>query len=448
MIDHRFVMSVVLGGLLAGCGNASRADAPPPPPVVRAEVVVEQDVPVSAEWVGTLVGSINAQIRPRVSGHLVSQNYKEGTVVKAGDLLFQVDPRPYQVAFDQAGAQLLQAQSQLSQAKAQVSASQAQVEQALAKVAQTDAEVTKTAADQRRTELNVARYTPLALRGFVSQQELDNAVQYNLANIASVAAARASVQNAQASVANARAALEKAQADVKTQEANVAAARAALANANLNLGYTRVLAPISGLAGFRVANIGDYVGPNDQNPLTTVSQADPIYAEFPIGEQRAVEMFRRWDSGGTGSHGLELELILADGSVYPARGRAVALDRQVDVTAGTVLARGVFPNPGNVLRPGQYAKVRAVVETKTNALTVPQRAIQNVQGMQQIAVVRPDETVDVRAVKVEARVGTVAVIAEGLKPGERVIVEGGDRVRPGQKVRVASAAPAQAGAGK
>jgi len=448
MIDRRFVMSVVLGGLLAGCGNASRADAPPPPPVVRAEVVVEQDVPVSAEWVGTLVGSINAQIRPRVSGHLVSQNYKEGAVVKAGDLLFQVDPRPYQVAFDQAGAQLLQAQSQLSQAKAQVIANQAQVEQALAKVTQTDAEVTKVVADQRRTELNVARYTPLAQRGFVSQQELDNAVQYNLANIASVAAAHASVQNAQASVANARAALEKAQADVKTQEANVAAARAALANANLNLGYTRVLAPISGLAGFRVANIGDYVGPNDQNPLTTVSQADPIYAEFPIGEQRAVEMFRRWDSGGTGSHGLELELILADGSVYPTRGRAVALDRQVDVTAGTVLARGVFPNPGNVLRPGQYAKVRAVVETKTNALTVPQRAIQNVQGMQQIAVVRPDETVDVRAVKVEARVGTVAVIAEGLKPGERVIVEGGDRVRPGQKVRVASAAPAQAGAGK
>jgi membrane fusion protein (multidrug efflux system) len=134
--------------------------------------------------------------------------------------------------------------------------------------------------------------------------------------------------------------------------------------------------------------------------------------------------------------------------VYPTRGRAVALDRQVDVTAGTVLARGVFPNPGSVLRPGQYAKVRAVVETKTNALTVPQRAIQNVQGMQQIAVVRPDETVDVRAVKIEARVGTVAVIAEGLKPGERVIVEGGDRVRPGQKVRVASAAPAQAGAGK
>jgi membrane fusion protein (multidrug efflux system) len=449
MIDRRsFVMGVVLAGLLAGCGDASRAAAPPPPPVVRAEAVVEQDVPVSAEWVGTLVGYINAQIRPRVSGHLVSQNYKEGATVKAGDLLFQVDPRPYQVARDQAEAQVLQAQSQLSQANAQVSASQAQVEQALAKVAQNDAEVTKAGADQRRTELDVGRYTPLAQRGSVSQQELDNAVQNNLANIASVAAARASLQNAQANVSNARAALEKAEADVKTQEANVAAARAALANAQLNIDYTRVRAPISGVAGFRVANIGDYVGPSDQNPLTTVSQVDPIYAEFPIGEQRALEIFRRWDSDGTGSHGLELELILADGSVYPTRGRAVALDRQVDVTAGTVLARGVFPNPGNVLRPGQYAKVRAVVETRKNALIVPQRAVQNVQGMQQIAVVRPDDTVDVRAVKVEARVGTLAVIADGVKAGERVIVEGGDRVRPGQKVRVASGAPTQAGAEK
>jgi membrane fusion protein (multidrug efflux system) len=364
--------------------------------------------------------------------------------VKTGDLLFQVDPRPYQVALDQAEAQLLQAESQFSQAKAQVSASQAQVEQALAKVAQGEAEVTKTAADQRRTELDVARYTPLAQRGSVSQQELDNAVQNNLGNIASVAAARASVQNAQANVSNARAALEKAQADVKTQEANIAAARAALANAKLNLGYTRVLAPISGVAGFRVANIGDYVGPNDQNPLTTVSQADPIHAEFPISEQQALALFRQWDADPRAPRDIELQLILADGNVYPSRGRAVALDRQVDVTTGTVIARGVFPNPGSVLRPGQYAKVRAIVEVKKNALLVPQRAVRDVQGVRQIAVIRPDDTVDVRTVKVDARLDTLYVIAEGLQPGERVIVEGGDRVRPGQKVRLASSAPPEA----
>ncbi len=449
MIDRRSLLAgVVIGMVVTGCDDASRAGAPPPPPppIVKVEAVVERDVPISAEWVGTLVGYINAQIRSRVSGHLVSQNYKEGSLVKSGDLLFQVDPRPFQTAVDQAEARLRVAESQLSQAKAQVSASQAQVEQALAKVAQDEAGVTRAEATQRQTELDVARYTPLAQRGSVSQQELDNAVQTNLANVAAVAAARAAVVNSKASVSQARAALQKAQADVTTQDANIAAARAALAEARLNLGYTRVVSPIAGIAGFRGANIGDFVAPNNPTPLTTVSQADPIYAEFPISEQRALAVFRRWDADPNAPRDIELELILADGSVYAARGRAAALDRQVDVTTGTVLARGVFPNPGSVLRPGQYAKVRAVVETKKNALTVPQRAVHNVQGVHQIAVVRPDDTVDVRAVKVDASIDTLYVIAEGLKPGERVIVEGGDRVRPGQKVRLAPSAPAEAGA--
>jgi membrane fusion protein (multidrug efflux system) len=447
MADWRsFVVATVLGTVISGCGDASRAAAPSPPPVVKVETVTQRDVPISAEWVGSLVGYINAQIRARVTGHLMSQNYAEGAVVKAGDLLFQVDPRPYQAALDQAEANLQQAESQLSQAKAQVSASQAQVEQALAKVAQDEAQVKKAEADQRRTELDVGRYTPLAQRGSVSQQELDNAVQNNLANLASLAAARASVQNAQASVSNTRAALEKAHADVKTQEANIAAARAALANAKLNLGYTRVLAPISGVAGFRVANIGDYVSPNDPNPLTTVSQVDPIYAEVPISEQWALNAFRQRQADPQALRDMPLELILPDGSVYPQRGRPVALDRQVNLTTGTVLARGVFPNPGNLLRPGQYAKVRAVVAVKKNAILIPQRAVQDVQGTRQVAVVKPDDTVDVRAVKTDTTVGSLYVIADGLTAGERVIVEGGDRVRPGQKVRLASTAPAQSGA--
>jgi membrane fusion protein (multidrug efflux system) len=448
VMSHRrsFLVAAMLGGIVTGCGDGSRAGAPPPPPVVKVEAVVQRDVPISAEWVGSLVGYINAQIRARVAGHLMSQNYTEGSVVKAGDLLFQVDPRPYEAAVDQAEANLLQAESQLSQAKAQVSASQAQVEQALAKVAQDEAQVKRAEADQRRTELDVGRYTPLAERGSVSKQELDNAVQNNLANIATVASTRASVQNAQASVSNTRAALEKAHADVKTQEANIAAARAALTTAKLNLGYTKVLAPITGVAGFRVANIGDFVGPNDPSPLTTVSQVDPIYAEVPISEQGALSAFRQGQADPQALRGMQLELILPDGSVYPQRGRPVALDRQVDVTTGTLLARGVFPNPGNVLRPGQYAKVRTVLEMKKNALLIPQRAVQDVQGIHQVAVVGPDDTVDVRKVKTGARVGSLYVISEGLKPGERVIVEGGDRVRPGQKVRLASAAPPEAGA--
>ena len=432
-----YVLVVVIAALAGGCRDTS-GSAGPPRPTVRVEPVVEKDVPIVSEWVGTLVGYINAQIRARVSGHLMSQNYREGSLVKSGDLLFQVDSRPFQAAAEQADAKVRLAESQLSQAKAQVSASQAQVEQSMAKVVQDEAQVKRAEATQRQTELDVGRYTPLAERGSVSQQELDNAVQSNLANLATVAAARAAVLNSQASVSQARAALEKAHADVKTQEANVAAARAALDDARLNLGYTSVSSPITGVAGFRVANIGDYVGPNDASPLTTVSQVDPIYAEFPINEQRALAVFRRWDADPRAPRDIELELVLADGSVYPTHGRAAALDRQVDVTTGTVRARGVFPNPGNVLRPGQYAKVRFAVETKKNALLIPQRAVQDVQGVHQVAVVRPDETVDVRTVKLGPRVGSLWIVAEGLKPGERVVVEGGDRVRAGQKVQLAA----------
>src|SRR5215471_12108869 len=454
MIEVRELLRVSLVGLIglvviaaAGCGDASRATAPPPAPVVKVEPVVERDVPISVEYVGTLVGSINAQIRARVAGHLVSQNYSEGSPVKAGDLLFQVDARPFQAAADQADAKLNLAESQLSQAKAQVTASQAQVEQAVAKVAQDEAQVKRSEADQRRTELDVGRFTPLAERGSVSQQELDNAVQSNQANLAAVAAARAAVQNSQASVSQARAALERSQADVKTQEANIAAARASLADARLNLGYTKVLSPIAGVAGFRGANIGDYVGPSDSTPLTTVSQVDPIYAEFPVSEQRALTVLRRWAADPNELNRLQLQLILADGTVYSRPGRAAALDRQVDVTSGTVLARAIFPNPGNLLRPGQYAKVKAVVEVKKNALLIPQRAVQDVQGIRQVAVIRPDDTVDIRKVKVDVQVGSLWTVTEGLKPGERVIVEGGDRVRAGQKVRLAASTPAESGAG-
>jgi len=442
------LLAIVLAVALAGCGERSGAATAPPSPVVRVASVLEEDVPISSEWVGTLVGYINAQIRARVAGHLMSQNYKEGSLVRAGDLLFQVDARPFETAADQADARLHLAESQLSQAHAQVSASQAQVEQALATVVQGEAQVKRAEANQRQTELDVGRYTPLAQRGSVSQQELDNAVQNNLANLAAVAAANAAVLNAKASVSQARAALEKSQADVKTQEANIGAARAALADARLNLGYTRVLSPVAGVAGFRVANIGDYVGPSDAAPLTTVSQVDPIYAEFPISEQRALGIFRRWDADPRAPRDIELELVLADGSVYPTRGRAAALDRQVDVTTGTVLARGVFPNPGNVLRPGQYAKVRAVVEVRKNALMIPQRAVQDVQGVNQVAVVKADETVDVRTVKVDARIGSLWIISAGLKPGERVIVEGADRVRAGQKVRPTAAATSAPGPAK
>src|SRR2546422_6203094 len=231
MIDVRGLLGASLIGVgaipAAGCGDASRAAAPPPPPVVKVEPVIERDVPISVEYVGTLVGYINAQIRARVAGHLVSQNYTEGSFVKAGDLLFQVDPRPFQTAADQADAKLNLAESQLSQSKAQVGASQAQVEQAIAKVAQDEAQVKRAEATQRQTELDVNRYTPLAQRGSVSQQELDNAVQSNEANLAAEAAARPPVPDSPAHASQTRAALPRVLAADKNPEVNNAPARPA-----------------------------------------------------------------------------------------------------------------------------------------------------------------------------------------------------------------------------
>ncbi len=435
------LLLVAVVALCTGCRDAPKASARPAP-TVQVEAVTEKDVPIHAEWVGTLVGYITAQIHSRVTGYLISQNYKEGSLVKTGDLLFQVDPRPFQAAVDQQAAKVRLSESQVTQTRSQVTASQAQVLQAKATVAQAEADIKRAEANQRKTELDVSRYTPLAERGSVSQQELDDAVQNNQANLASVAAANANLQNAQANVARAQAALEKAQADVETAQADVAAQRAALADAQLNLGYTKVISPIDGIAGFRVANIGDLVGPPSTAVLTTVSQVEPIFAEFPISEQLATRIFRRWETDPTAPRSVDLELILADGSTYPKRGKAEILDRQVGVTTGTVMARGTFQNPGNVLRPGQYAKIRAIVEQRKNALLVPQRAVRELQSVREVVVVGPDDTAEMRTVTVGERIGSLWIIDKGLKPGERVIVEGADKVRAGEKVKPVLAEPA------
>jgi RND family efflux transporter MFP subunit len=419
--------------LVAGCRETPKAEPPPPP--VKVGSVVEKDVPIYAEWVGTLVGYINAQVRSRVSGYLISQNYREGSLVKTGDLLFQVDPRPFQNSVDAASAKLRQAESEVTQAKAQVDVNRSQLAQAQAAVSQARAEVEKAEALQKKTELNVARYTPLAARGSVSQQELDDSVQYNAANLAQVAGAKAALENALANVQRAQASVEKAQADVETARSDVAAARAALSEAQLNLGFTKVTSPVDGVAGFRVANIGDLVGPSDAALLTTVSQVDPIYVQFPIAEQLSLRILKRWETDPKAPRTLEVELLLADGTTYPMKGRAELLDRQVDPTTGTALVKSVFPNPGNVLRPGQYGKVRGISEVKKNALLVPQRAVLDQQGVYLVAVVNADDTVTLRTVKVGERAGSMWIISEGLKPGERIVVEGVEKARDGEKVK-------------
>ena len=370
------LLSVLL--LPAGCKKKSEQAAAPPPDVPVVDVA-QRDVPIFSEAVGTTDGSINAQIRARVQGYLQTRDYKEGSMVHTGDLLFTIDARPYQAALDEATGQLGRAQAQLT-----------------------------------KTEQDVARYTPLAKEGAISQQELDNAVQANRA--------------------------ARAQAD---------SARAAIDQAKLNLDWTRVTSPVDGVAGIAVAQIGDLIQPN--SVLTTVSQLDPIKVSFPISEQLYMQLARRLgqlEKGEQPERKAALELILADGSVYPHMGRVELTDRQVDPKTGTITLVAYYPNPGNLLRPGQFARVRAPTETATGALLIPQRAVLEQQGQYLVAVVKPDNTVDLHPVKVGARIGADWVIQEGLRPGERVAVEGLQKLRSGSKVNpkpyVAPSQPAAA----
>jgi RND family efflux transporter MFP subunit len=446
-------LAQALGGLLAlglvslmgGCKDAATVAASPEPPEVQVTPVLQQDIPIYAEWVGITVGSVTTQLRARVSGYLMRQAYTEGAFVQAGDLLFQIDPRPYQAAVDQAEASHGLAQAQLEQSRAQLAQAQAQVEQAKAQVAQAQAALTQAQANQRRTELDVNRYAPLAHDGAVSQQEFDNAAQNNLANKAAVEAARANVEAARANFLRMQATVKQAQADLTRAQANVRAAQATLDNAHLNLGWTRVTSPITGLAGLRNVNIGDVVT-QDQTVLTTVSTLDPIYVEFQLSETE----YLRYHTAAAGTfqrvEDIPLELLLADGTVYPQRGKFNALDLDVSATTGTFRVRSEFPNPEALLRPGQYAKVRAATSLQTGALLVPQRAVQDQQGQFQVGAVGPDNTVEIRAVKVGPRVGSLWVITEGLTPGARVIVAGLQNVRAGAVVKASLVEAQPAGA--
>jgi membrane fusion protein (multidrug efflux system) len=435
----RGLLAVAVVITAAGCKDGKATSAPVPAPPVVVTAVLQQDVPVYREWIGTTVGYVTAQIRARVNGYVVSQNYQEGRPVKTGDLLFQIDPRPYQNSLDQAKGKLAQAESQKAQAQSQVSQNQSQVEQAKAGVAQAEGDLARAVATQKKTQLEVERYTPLASRGSVSQQELDNATQNNLANIASVDANKANVEKAKANVLSAQAAVEKAQADVAAAQANIIQAVAGVDEAQLNFGWTKILSPINGIAGIKKVDIGDLVGTT--TVLTTVAQIDPIYVQFSISEQEYL-----WWRAGRPHPAAEVPgfgLILADGSTYPHQGTANILGLEVDTTTGTIPIRVAFPNPGNLLRPGQFGKVRFAVTTLHNALLVPQRAVQDLQGLYQVGIVGADNVARVQNVQVGERVGGLWVVTKGLEPGERVIVEGLEKVRSGEKV-AATAVQAQA----
>jgi len=359
----------VLGGTLTfflGCSKpAANALLDQPQEVLITEVSA-QDVPIVREWIGSLDGSENADIRARVTGHLISKDYKEGAVVQKGDLLFQIDPSTYEAALEQAKSSLVQAQ-----------------------------------ANQLQTEQTEKRETELFEKKVESQQNRDNAIQSNAA----------------------------AKAEVKAQEA-------AVRQAELNLQFTKVTAPITGVAGIANAGIGDLVGPSDAQPLTTMSTVDPIKAYFQISEQDYLKLARKIESlRGTGEVAPPVEIILADGSLYPIQGKFASIDRQVDQQTGTIRIEALFANPNNILRPGQFARVRVTVRNNQGALLVPQRAVNELQTSYEVAVVDGTNRVQIRPVKAGEKVGSLWVIEDGLKAGDRIVVEGMQRIRDGQVVK-------------
>ena len=347
---------------LAACGE--KTVAPPAPAVVEVVTVAQRDVPIYMEWIGSLDGNVNAVIRPQVTGYLVKQNYREGDLVKQGQPLFEIDPRTFQAAVDEAKGQ-----------------------------------VAKQVAQHETTRANLARIKPLAAVNAVSQKDLDDSVGANLA--------------------------AKAQLD---------AAEASLQTAKLNLAFTKITSPVAGIAGIAKAQIGDLLSPSMATELTTVSTVDPIKVYFNLSEREYLKIANAALAAGKRPDHVPLELFLVDGSLYPHPGKSSVLNRQVDVTTGTFKVAALFPNPDNLLRPGQYGKVRATMAVDKGALLVPQRAVTEIQGKYLVAVVGADNKVDIRPVTVGERVGTEWVITKGLQPGEQVIAEGTQKVRPGMTV--------------
>jgi RND family efflux transporter MFP subunit len=376
------VLCLIVLGLFVGAVRPWKHALAQPPAVPSVEVIgiEEKDVPIYHEWIGTLDGLVNADVRAQVTGYLLKQAYQEGAFVKEGQLLFQIDPRPFQAALDQAQGQLAQATAMLANAQAV----------------------------QGRTKLDVERYTPLAKEQAASQQDLDNAVQNNLAAIASV---------------------ETAKAQIRTDEA-------AVETAKINLGFTRLVAPIDGIAGQAQLQVGALVAPSS-GAITTVSTVDPIKVYFEVSEPQYLAWRSRFPTEATleaADKAVRLQLILADGMTYPHEGTFYFADRQVDVGTGAIRLAGLFPNPANILRPGGYARVRAVISMQRNALLVPQRAVSELQGSYQVAVVDPNNKVNIRTVTVGDRVGNQWIITSGVNPGTRVVAEGIQKVRQGAPV--------------
>jgi membrane fusion protein (multidrug efflux system) len=350
--------SLMILAVLIGC-SYKEEKPPPPPPGVTVAPVVQKDVEIRQDWVGTMLGNIDADIRPKVDGFLLSRLYAEGSYINKGQPMYQLDKRQAQAAVEQAQGKLERARATLAQA-----------------------------------EIDVRRYTPLVAQKAVSQAELDKAVSMQRAG-----------------------------------SAEVDADQAVLDNAKLNLGWTTVTSPISGIAGVSKVGIGDLMTPS--TVMTTISNVDPIYVDFSVAEQDYMRFSR--DKPGQGVR-RSLQLILGDSTVFPQRGRALLVNREVDARTGTIQVRAEFPNPGNVLRPGQYARIRAVTDLRKGALLIPQQAVSELQGVYQVGVVGSDNKVTIKTVKLGPQSGDMWVAESGLQLGENVIVDGLQRVKTGMTV--------------
>jgi membrane fusion protein (multidrug efflux system) len=422
------IVSILVVAALLGFARSNKPVAAAPRPLEVEVVSVEQtDVPIYKEWIGTTDGMVNAEIKAQVTGYLLRQDFKEGSFVKKGQLLFEIDPRPFQAAVDQANGQVAQFQGQLEQATSQVAQAEAQLAQANSQLSQAQAQLAQAEANQVKTQLDVNKYRPLAEQKAVTQQEYDNATQANVVSKAQVEAAKAGVEAARAQLANAKAQVGTAKAGISTAKGQLENAKATVNTAVLNLGFTRITAPIDGIVGIATAQVGNLVN-TTSGPLTTVSTVDPIKVYFTLSEQEYLNYSRQ--SGQLD----QLELILADGTTYQEQGKFYFADREVDPKTGAIRMAGVFPNAGNLLRPGQYGRVRAVTSVKEAALLIPQRAVTELQGIYQVAVVDANNQINIRAVKLGEKSGAMWVVEDGLKPGESVVAEGTLKVRPGMTV--------------
>ena len=436
LISATIVVGLITVALFAAARSNKSAQAAPRPIEVQVVQVAQQNVPVYSEWIGTTDGLVNAEIKAQVTGYLLSQNYKEGSFVTKGQLLFEIDPRPFQAELDQAKGQLAQFEGQLEQATSQVAQSEAQVAQANSNVSEAEARLAQSQANHVKTQLDVDKYKPLAEQKAVTQQEYDNAAQTNVASQAQVKAAEAGVETARAGMRVANAQTRAAKATIATVKGQIENAKAMVRTAELNLSFTRIIAPIDGIAGIAQAQVGDLIS-TQSAPLTTVSTVDPIKVYFNLSEQEYLKFTRRnliAAQDGSSVAQVELELVLADGTTYPQKGSFYFADRQVDQKTGAIRLAGIFLNPGNVLRPGQYGRVRAVTSTKTEALLIPQRALTELQGSYQVAVVSHGNQIEIRNVRVGDRNGASVIIEDGLKAGESVVVEGLQRIKPGTVV--------------